>query len=183
MLPTVVFVLGAYGFYALYAVGTQRQERRLRERWRPRRLWLVRAAGWLGLGLVLSVLVYLSPHSADDRAKMAAVLGLAGQESQGVSGGGVPLPPLALKLPPPGQQPAYALLHPETPAVNPAPPGKPKRARAGPRGKIHKGLFPAPVKKPRLAAQTGKKGKDKGVARSRSKKSQPTQAGARRSAG
>jgi len=171
VLPTVFFVLGAYGVYALYAVGLDRQGRRLRLTSKSRNFWLARGLAWLGLGLLFWFLIQLSPRYADHRIKLAGILGSSVMEEPAAVR--VEPQPVSQSLPrlKPSKQPAYALLHPETPPVHLTPPPKTirPRARVIHRAKM-KSVTLAPAKKNKAVSQVSRKAKDKGTAKSRNKR-------------
>jgi hypothetical protein len=165
VLPTLVFILWAYGMYALISTLSGRKGSSLRARspwWR---------FGWLGLlagaamGLGLAVLLAQSFDDRDHDLKLAGFLGTVWAEGwPDKVEDRVEYPPL--KSTASGTQPIYVLLHPDTsPAASvrekttprPRPAFKPKvhKAQAS-QGKGHKG-----------AMQVAKK--DKGAAKHKSK--------------
>jgi hypothetical protein len=165
VLPTLVFILWAYGMYALISSLSGRKG----SSFRARSPW--RRFGWLGLvggaavGLGLVVLLAQSFDDRDHDLKLAGFLGTVWAEGwPDKVEGRVEYPPL--KSTASGDQPMYVLLHPDTsPAASvqqkttprPRPALKPKarKARAS-QTKGHK----APV-------QLAKK--DKGAAKHKSK--------------
>ncbi len=173
MISTVVFILGAYGCYALYTVSYQRQGRRPQGlHGRSKTTWLLRAAGGLGLAGLLGFLIWNSSHSREHQVKLATIMGITGTESMAPSRAGGSLEQIPLNLSQPGGRPAYALLHPETPAVQIPPPKKVGPAKPFGKGKLAAG--PAPrAPKPKAVSKSSKKDKAPGKTRLKKKHSAP----------
>lgn len=143
MLPTLVFILWAYGMYALISALAGRKGTRFRARGSGRRFgWLALVVG-AGAGLGLAVVM---AQSLDDRHQNLRLSGFMGT----VWAEGWPdkveqrveYPPI--KVTAAGDQPVYALLHPGTSSADLA---QEKTA-----------LKPRPVKKPKKAAVPPAKG-------------------------
>lgn len=161
MLPTLIFILWAYGMYALISALAGRKG----SKFRGRSPW--RRYGWLGLiatiGIGLGLAVVLG-HSFDQENQSLKLSGFLGtvwadgwpeQVEPRIEG-----PPI--KGTPAGDQPVYALLHPGTspaelaqektaPKLRPAHKPKVKKSPA-PQAKGAKAAAPKP-KKEQLAAK------------------------------
>lgn len=116
MLPTLVFILWAYGMYALITAWSRRQGGKYRERNRWRRYGWLTMAGTTAAGVGLVIWLSLSPAQREEDLKFAGFLeslgwgdGWAAQKSDRR------LEPLPIKGQGPGEQPVYTYLHPETP--------------------------------------------------------------------
>lgn len=171
MLLTLAFILWAYGMYALITAWSRRRggNHRGRSHWR-RYGWLTLAgSSAAALGLILWL---ASPSSQQERnLKLAGFLGDLGWADKEVTEKAearVESPPI--KGQGPGDQPAYAYLHPETPPNEIAPERKPPT--------------PRPMRKPKLQkmAKTQAKGgkvhtttarKEKATGKSAAKKKKP----------
>ena len=164
MLPTLVFILWAYGMYALIATISGRKSTSLRGRSPWRRFgWLGLLAG-AGVGLGLAVFLAQSFDEQNHNLRLAGFLGTVWAEGPDKVNGRVEYPPI--KSTASGDQPVYALLHPGTPpaqmakektAPKPRPARKPK-ARKDPAQQ---------AKNAKAAVQAAKK--EKGAAKSKSK--------------
>ena len=162
MLPTLVFILWAYGMYALISALTGRKGSKFRARGPGRRYgWLALAAGGLvGLGLI--VVLAQSFDEKDHNLKLAGFLGTVWAEGwPDRVDQRVEYPPI--KGTAAGDQPVYALLHPgtspaelaqEKTAPKPRPIKKPKVVRKAP-GPQAKGAKPTVqvAKKDKVAAK------------------------------
>ena len=170
MLPTLVFILWAYGMYALISALAGRKGSKFRARGPGRRYgWLALAAGGLvGLGLI--VVLAQSFDEKDHNLKFAGFLGTVwadGWPEQVAAR--VEDPPI--KGTPAGDQPVYALLHPGTspaelaqektaPKLRPAHKPKVKKAPA-PQTKGAKAVAPKPKKEQVAAKNKSKTAKKK----------------------
>jgi hypothetical protein len=172
LLPTILFILGAYGLYALAVVWCQWQRSRFlgrRGKGRPR--WLTLTGGAIFLGVFLSLLFWLAPANPDQKVRLAGILGVSEGEVGLAKQADLRAATLHLEQTPPGGQPAYALLHPESPPSL-LPPAKPLVGN-----KLHKlkGKRASEPQKPKVEARLSKKDKVSGKVRAKKKKaSQPT---------
>jgi outer membrane biosynthesis protein TonB len=173
VLATLAVVFWAYGMYALFSYIFHRQGGNLRSRSRWRKLsWLTLVGGvTAGVGLISWHCLYPDKH--DQRLKLAGFLGTVYAEGWPDRVDRLKDPPVKSPNPGASEQPAYALLHPETPAsqVDPEkklPKPRPSRVaskgnpvapqdKAGKNPKVTKAPAPPPKK-------------DKIVAKSRTKK-------------
>lgn len=80
---------------------------------RPR--WLTLAGGAGVLGLLLWLIFWLAPSATDQKVRLAGILGVSESEARLAMQATVRTPPPELNQKPPDGQPAYALLHPESP--------------------------------------------------------------------
>ncbi|MHB9074946.1 MAG: hypothetical protein ACYC6G_15630 [Desulfobaccales bacterium] len=115
MLPTLAVILWAYGMYALFSFILQRKggQPRGQSRWRKLTGFIL-VGGIVGLGLILWCCY--SPDKTDQRLKLAGFLGTVYAEGWPDRVDKVEYPPVKASNQGTGEQPAYALLHPETPA-------------------------------------------------------------------
>ena len=164
MLPTLVFILWAYGMYALIAALAGRKGSRFRVH-SPRRYGWLGLVATTGIGLGLAVVLAYSFNQEHQSLKLSGFLGTVWADGwpEQVERR-VEDPPI--KSTPAGDQPAYALLHPGTspaalaqektaPKLRPA--HKPKvRNAPAPRAKGAKAVAPKP-KKEQLAAKNKSK--------------------------
>lgn len=173
MLPTLAVILWAYGVYALISGMSRRRGGYLRGRHRGR------GVGWLAVlastGAGVALLLYLTAFSSQQHhnLKLAGFLGTVWAEGWLDKVDRVEYP--VVKDKGPGDKPAYALLHPETPPMQVAPekngpkprPARQPKARkaAGAQVKTAKAATP-PAKKEKAAAKHKSK-KKKGSAASR----------------
>ncbi len=157
MLPTLVFILWAYGMYALISALAGRKGAKFRTRGPGRHYgWLALGAGALvGLGLI--VVLAQSFDEKDHNLKLSGFLGTVWAEGwPDKMDQRVEYPPI--KSTAAGDQPVYALLHPGTS------PAELAQEKTAPK--------PRPIKKPKVrktAAETAKNGK---VATQKQKKDQ-----------
>jgi hypothetical protein len=139
LLPTLLFILGVYGVYALLILWCHFKRKRfthVRRGSKSPRLLL--GGGIAALVSVIWLVVYFFPPPPPNQAfSLAGVLGAA---EPGLVMAKTELTPEKLPVTGtgPGDHPAYALLHPGTPAMlmpekgasAPAPPRKPKAKRS-----------------------------------------------------
>jgi hypothetical protein len=161
VLSALLFILWAYGMYALISTLCGRRAGTLRRG----RSW--RGLGWLGLlasaGVGLGLVLALA-QSFDERhqdLKLAGFLGTVWAEGwPGKLSPRVEEPPI--KGTASGDQPGYALLHPGTPSTELARNTMAPRPRPAPKPKIHKALITkgtkiaTPKKKPSTATAATK---------------------------
>ena len=116
MLPTVLFIIAAYTLYAL-VVGWCRWQRFrfLESQNKARHRWLTLAGGALSLGLLCYVIFWMAPAEPDQNLRLANILGVSEGEAWLQRAAMLPKIPLPLDQRQPDGQPAYALLHPESP--------------------------------------------------------------------
>jgi hypothetical protein len=181
LLPTFLFILGAYTLYATLTLWSRRFSRRGRS---CREVRTNRPAILAGLAVVASLAWLLVSGGSDTQEKDLKLAGILGG---GKLEAGLPVQPeYRLEQAPgkeigPGGQPAFALLHPETPASlvlaeKTASSLQGRKAKAASRPKA------APVKKARTPKPLAKEkggGKEKAAAKGRPKTKKPTPAGAK----
>jgi hypothetical protein len=167
VLPTLLFILWAYGMYALFTVVLQRKSGhcRGRNRW-PRLVWLV-PTGMVGAGLVLLIWLSFSPDQQHQNLKLTGFLGTVYAEGwPNKVDGSLEYPATkAQQNPGPGDQPVYTLLHPETPASQMEPEKKVPKPRPLRKTKASKTAANAKAKGNTAVAK-----KDKVTAKSKTKK-------------
>jgi hypothetical protein len=179
VLATLAVVLCAYGVYALFSYIIRRQGSHVRSRSPWRKLSKLTLMGGFTAALALIFWCCLYPDKHHQRLKLAGFLGTVYAE-------GWPdrvdrLKETPVKTAPQGasEQPAYALLHPETPASQIAPEKKlpkprPSRVaskkpsvapqdKAGKNAKVTKAPVP-PSKKDKIAAKSRAKKKSRTAA-------------------
>jgi len=179
VLATLAVVLWAYGIYALVSFLYHRQGGYVRSRGRWRKLsWLALVGGvTAGVGLIFWGGLYADKH--DQRLKLAGFLGTVYAEGWPDRVGRLKYPPVKSSNPGSSEQPAYALLHPETPASQIGPEKKlpkprPSRVaskghsvapqdRAGKGAKVTKAPVP-PSKKDKVAGKNRAKKKNRSSA-------------------
>jgi hypothetical protein len=154
VLATLAVILWAYGMYALISFVFHRQGNYSRSRHRWRKLsWLTLVGGaTAGVGFLVWCCLYPDKH--DQRLKLAGFLGTVYAEGWPDRVDGVKYPPVKTLNQGTSEQPAYALLHPETPAN-----------QIGPEKKV---LKPRPIRvapKTRAVAPPDKAGKSVKVAK------------------
>jgi hypothetical protein len=137
VLATLAVVLWAYGMYALFSYLYHRQGGYVRSRSRWRKLsWLTLVGGvTAGVGLIFWCCLYPDKH--DQRLKLAGFLGTVYAEGWPDRIDGLKYPPVKSPNQGASEQPAYALLHPETPASQVGPEKKlpkPRPSRVAPKG-------------------------------------------------
>jgi hypothetical protein len=164
VLPTLAVILWAYGMYALISGMSRRKALYLRGR--PR--W--RGYGWLALlgttGAGLAFLLHLTVFAdkPEHSLKLTGFLGTVWAEGWPEKVNRVEYP--TVKDQGPGDKPAYATLHPETPPIQAAPEKNGVKPRLAPKPKARKAA--APVKTAKNAATSAKK--DKVAAKTKPKK-------------
>ncbi len=173
MLATLAVVLWAYGMYALFSYLFCRQGGYVRNRGRWRKMSWFTLVGGVTAGVGVICWCCLSPDKHDQRLKLAGFLGT-------VYAGGWPdrvdpvkYPPVKTTAPGTSEQPAYALLHPETPDSQIGPEKKLPKPR--PSRVVHKRPAVVPQEKAVKIAKVTKPTatpakKDKLAAKSRAKK-------------
>jgi len=163
VLPTLGFILCAYGIYALLRVWSRRHRRQARysSRWQGGRLTLVGGTG-VGLGIIILIAILGLPPQYKNLSSASIISTSWGYHSLG-SGQD---PPRQENQPIKSQgdpgKPVYAYLHPETPSAQlqpeerapaPRPLHKPKFVKPRHQGKAPKVISQAP-KKDRVPSQT-----------------------------
>lgn len=125
MLPTVLFIIGAYSLYALVLGWCRRQRLRFLDRQsRTKPRWLTVAGGAASLGLLCYVFFGMAPAAPDQNLRLANILGVSEDKAWVTKTAMIPKTPLQLEQRQPDGQPVYALLHPESPPSL-LPPAKP----------------------------------------------------------
>lgn len=163
MLPTILFIVGAYGLFALYKFLYRPPSGGYRRRGRRAKTgWLKISAAGIGLGLLGGLFIWLPSLSKTDDLKMAGLFVLPQERDRLAPKTDPHLATLTAEGSPTLEQPAYALLHPETPAVKILPdkkaagPGllrKPKMAKLS-RAKVKKNRAGhRAVKKPKATSR------------------------------
>lgn len=114
MLVTLAVVLWAYGMYALFSFLFHRQGRyvRSRSRWRKLSRIILVVGVTAGTGLIVWCCLYPDKH--DQRLKLAGFLGTVYAEGWPHRVDHLQYPPVKTLNQESSEQPAYALLHPET---------------------------------------------------------------------
>ena len=174
MLPTILFILGAYALYALVLVWCRWQRSRFlgrREQGRPR--WLTLTGGAVFLGLFLSLTLWLAPSARDQKLRLAGILGVSEGEMALAKKANLRAATLQLDQKLPGGQPGYTMLHPESPPSL-LPPTKSLAGAQLPKPKAKRVALREP-QKPRLEASLTKKDKAPTKVKAKKKKAlQPT---------
>lgn len=175
VLTTLAFILWAYGMYAMITAWSRRQGRKFRGRNRGRRYGWLTLAGSAALGLGLILWLCLPPDHQDRNLKFAGFLGGLGWEDGKAAAKTEPsLEPLPIKGRGPGDQPAYAYLHPETPPNQIGPEKKPPPPRPLRKPKLQK-LPRAQAKGGKVSTSSLKKEKAAGkTAQKKPKKKKPS---------
>jgi hypothetical protein len=179
VLATLAVVLWAYGMYALFSFIFHRQGGYVRSRSRWRKLSRLALVGGVTAGAGLIFWCCLYPDKHDQRLKLAGFLGTVYAEGWPDRVDRLKDPPVKNPNQGASEQPAYALLHPETPASQIGPEKKlpkPRPSRVAPKGpavapqdkaskiaKVTKAPAP-PSKKDKLAAKSGAKKKNRSSA-------------------
>jgi hypothetical protein len=172
VLPTLVVILLSYGIYALLSFMFQRKGGHSRGQSRGHKLSGLRLVACIfGLGLILWCCY--SPDKHDQRLKLAGFLGTVYAEGWPDRVDKVDYPPVKTANQGTGEQPAYALLHPETPTSQIEP--EKKLIRPRPSRTIKKRQTPSIHEKSGKNAKVTKTAtpsskKDKMAAKSRVKK-------------
>ena len=115
MLATLAVVLWAYGMYALFSYIFHRQGGYVRSRSRWRKLSRLTLVGGVTAGVGLIFWCCLYPDKHDQRLKLAGFLGTVYAEGWPDRVDRLKYPPVKSPNQGASEQPAYALLHPETP--------------------------------------------------------------------
>ncbi len=189
MLATLAVVLWAYGMYALFSYIFHRKGGQVRSQVRNRSPWrklgrLILVGGvTAGVGLIFWCCLY--PDKQDQRLKLAGFLGTVYAEGWPDRVDRPKDPPVKSPNPGTSEQPAYALLHPETPASQVETEKKLPRPR--PSRVVSKGSSAAPRDKAGKSAKAAKapaapSKKEKIAAKSRAKKKNRSSAPAGRRA-
>jgi len=137
VLATLAVILWAYGMYALFSFMFHRQGGYVRSRSRWRKLSRLTLVGGVTAGVGLMVWCCLSPGKNDQRLKLAGFLGTVYAEGWPDRVDRLQYPPVKSPNQGSSEQPAYALLHPETPASQIGPEKKlpkPRPSRVAPKG-------------------------------------------------
>lgn len=114
MLPTLAVILWAYGMYALFSFIFRRKGSQSRGLGQGRRFTgYALVSGVIAMGFVLWCCY--SPDKTDQRLKLTGFLGTVYAEGWPDRVDKVEYPPVKAQNQGAGDQPAYALLHPETP--------------------------------------------------------------------
>lgn len=165
MLPTLAVILWAYGIYALISGMSRRRSGYLRGRHRGRGVGWLAVLGSTGAGLAL--LLYLTAFSGQQHhnLKLSGFLGTVWAEGWLDKVDRVEYP--LIKDQGPGDKPAYALLHPETPPMQVAPEKNGPKPRPARQPKARKAAG-AQVKTAKAAALPAKK--EKAAAKNKAKK-------------
>ncbi len=180
LLPTFLFILGAYAVYALLSLTPRRPAGGRRGPRSGRLPWISLAAGAGSVLCLIWLLITGAPEDPGRDLRLAGIVGLSpGQGLRQMQ------PEVRLEPPAPAVEaarPTFVLVHPEAPAALMLPekaaaavkprPGKPKNLRApAPLGKK------APVAKASPTEKTP--GKDKGMAKNSGKSKKTGSGGAR----
>jgi hypothetical protein len=177
VLPTVAFIIGAYGMYAFWVVWPRRQGRQGLGRSRGRSRLRLGLVGALAAGLSLLAWFSILTGERESRFQLAGFLGLTWQDGWAAPMAEKQVEPLPVKSQAAGEQPGYALLHPSAPPM-----------AAAPDKKSAPGLKPLPKPKakpktavPKIAAKGAKTTtvaarKDKTTGKAKAKKKKPTAA-------
>ena len=172
MLPTILFILGAYALYALVVVWCRWQRSRFsgrRGQGRPR--WLTLVGGAVFLGLFLGLTCWLAPSASDQKVRLAGILGVSEGEEGLAKQANLRAATLHLAQKPPGGQPAYTLLHPESPPSL-TPPTKTLAGNQLLKPKAKRAAAKDP-QKPKVEASLTKKDKAASKAKAKKKKASP----------
>ncbi|MDP3181598.1 MAG: hypothetical protein Q8M54_02130 [Desulfobaccales bacterium] len=170
MLPTLAFILGAYGMYALITAWSRRQGGKFKGRHRSRRYGWLTLAGSTALGLGLILWLCLPPDHQEQNLRFAGFLGGLGWEDGGTAAKTErPLESLPIKGQGSGDKPVYAYLHPETPPQQIGAEKKPPPARPLRKPKLQK--LPKPqAKGGKVSTSSPKKEKAAGKTAQKSQK-------------
>jgi hypothetical protein len=172
VLPTLAVILLTYGMYALLSFIFQRRGGQSRGRGRKLSGFTLVGA-ILGFGLILWCCY--SPDKHEQRLKLAGFLGTVYAEGWPDRVDKMEYPPVKAANQGAGEQPAYALLHPETPAgqiepekklIRPRPAKKrqtPSVEKSGKSAKVTKTATPS-AKKDKMAAKSRAKKKKRSSA-------------------
>jgi hypothetical protein len=116
VLATLAVIFWAYGMYALFSFIFRRQGGYVRSRSRWRKVSRLALAGGITAGVGLMVWCCPYPDKHDQRLKLAGFLGTVYAEGWPDRVDSLKDPPVKSPNQEASEQPAYALLHPETPA-------------------------------------------------------------------
>jgi hypothetical protein len=179
VLATLAVIFWAYGMYALFSYLYQRQGGYVRSRGRWGRLSRLTLVGGVTAGVGLIFWCCLYPEKHDQRLKLAGFLGTVYAEGWPDRVDRPKDPPVKSPNQGGSEQPAYALLHPETPAnqigrekkfpkprpnrVAPKGPSVASQDKAGKIAKVAKAPAP-PSKKDKMAAKNRAKKKNRSSA-------------------
>lgn len=169
MLPTLAVILWAYGVYALVSGMSRRRGGSLRGRSRGRGLRWLALLGTTGAGLALVLFLSGVWGQQDHNLKLSGFLGTVWAEGWPDKVDRLEYPPV--KDQDPGDKPAYALLHPETPPIQVAPEKTGPKPRPARQPKVSKAAG-AHAKTAKTAAPPAKK--DKTAAKNKAKKKKKT---------
>jgi hypothetical protein len=161
VLPTLIFIFGAYLLYALFTSWPRRSSGQSRPRTPWQQLARVTLVG--GLGGVLGFILWFSfsPDQQGQNLELASFLGTGWADGQ-LRQADRRLEYPSLNSQGPGDQPVYALLHPETPVSQVSQEKKPAAARPLRKPNLQKMPIPQgkgsktvsqPPKKERVAAK------------------------------
>ena len=164
MLPTLVFILWAYGMYALISALAGRKGSRLRGRSPWRRYGWLGLVATTGIGLGLAVVLAHSFDQENQSLKLAGFLGTVWADGwpEQVERRGEDPP---IKGTPAGDQPVYALLHPGTSPAELAQEKTAPKLRPAHKPKVNK----APASQPKGAKAVTKPKKEQLTAKNKSK--------------
>jgi hypothetical protein len=177
VLATLAVILWAYTMYALISFVFHRQGGYVRSRSRWRKLSWFTLMGGAAAGLSFIVWCCLSPNKHDQRLKLAGFLGTVYAEGWPDRVDAPSYPPVKTQTSGTSEQPAYALLHPETPVSQIEPEKKllkPRPVRVAPKKHTVASQDKA-AKSVKVAKTTAPQSKkDRLVAKSRAKKKNRT---------
>jgi hypothetical protein len=163
VLPTLAVILWAYGTYALFSFIFRRQDDYLRRGSRWRQFSWLTLVGGVSAVLALITWCCFTPDKNDQKLKLAGFLGTVYAEGWPDRVDRVNYPPVKSPNRGAGDQPVYALLHPETPVGQLEPEKKlpkPRPVRVAPKAhdKAGKGAKAAksasPARKDKTAAKS-----------------------------
>ncbi len=157
LLPTLLFIIGAYSLYALWALWSRCRKRRLCNSEPPVAPRLLQTGGAVILVCILGLAVrFFSPPAAATH-RLSGVLGAAEAGLTAARAEPMPEKPPVPVAGPEGH-PAYALLHPETPPI--LMPEKPAASGHSPR-------------KPKMKRPAGRKSQRAGIGSKTTAKEKP----------
>jgi hypothetical protein len=172
VLPTLIVIVFAYGMYVLFSFVLQRKGGHSRHRNNARKFtWITMAGCLIGLGFILWC--GLTPDRHDQRLRLAGFLGTVYAEGWPHRVDQMDYPPVKVQTSGTGDQPVYALLHPETPSSQLEPEKKlikPRPVRTAKKKQVGNAQEKSgkTAKVTKVTAQAPKK--DKMAAKSRTKK-------------
>jgi hypothetical protein len=165
VLPTLAVILWAYGIYALISGLSRRKGGYQKGRSRGRGARWLALLGTTGAGVALVLYFAGFWGQQDHNLKLSGFLGTVWAEGWPDKVGRLEYPPI--KDQGPGDKPAYALLHPETPSIQVAPEKTGPKPRPVRRPKLNNAAGPQ-AKTAKAAALPAKK--DKAAAKNKAKK-------------